>query len=110
MKVLNTYLEPLGLPLYWRHEASGELQAAILAYLDNRIAGIPITAEQFELVRAYMEYVINAPCWGRNPWIALDHEAVDILDRLKRDVAQLKTPDEISAWLHCCLEIGIDPL
>jgi hypothetical protein len=110
MKVMNAYREPMGLPLYWQNEATGVLQAAIRAYLDNRVESKPIPAEQFELVRAYMEYVVNAPCWGRNTMIGLDHKAAEILDGLKRDVIELKNPDDIAGWIHRCMEIGIDPL
>lgn len=103
----NVYRPPLGLPLYWRDDQSGVLADAIKAYLDERIEGKQMTAEQFDLVRAFLSYYINAPCWSRN--LTDDEKSVRLM-ALRADVRNLKKPDDISGWIRRCLDIGLDPL
>jgi len=38
------YKDPLGLPFYWEDDITGELPAAIRAYLDHAVDGKPFTA------------------------------------------------------------------
>lgn len=97
------YKLPLGLPFYWRDEVSGELPAAVNAYLDCRIDQKPFTLAQAELVRDYLIHWINAPCW-EHPEFAQD------LAKLREKVKTLNTADEIGAWIWEALEIGLDPL
>jgi|SRR6185312_4012555 len=102
------YVPPLGTPLYWGDEVSGELARAIRALYDAMIDHTPLLPTQLEIVRHYCAYVINAPCWDEKP-----HHDEDTRARLRklRDTIKLVTkPEELDAWIDACLEEGIDPL
>lgn len=99
---------PVGLPLRWIDEQTGVLACAIKAYLDNRFDGKPITETDLALVRAWFVYYIEAPCWRSHD--QEDREYVDGFDALRRKAHQLRTPDDIEAWINECLDWGIDPL
>ena len=96
-----------GLPLNWRDEVTGELPAAINAYLDNRIDGKPITDRQIALVRSYMVHYVHAPCWNH---MNQDEEFGRDLAKLRAESARLKSPDDIGRWIRRCLDVGMDPL
>jgi hypothetical protein len=96
-----------GLPLNWRDETSGILPRAVERYLANRIDGTSIDEIDLEMVRAFLEHYINAPCWNH---MNQDEELAAELAGLRRDALTLKTPDEMGAWIGRCLDIGIDPL
>jgi hypothetical protein len=97
-----------GLPLNWRDEVTGILPAAIKAYLDHCVDGAQLDEAQLEIVRAFMEHYINAPCWN---WaVEADEEMALELAGLRLDVAFLKTSEAVGAWISRCLDIGIDPL
>lgn len=106
-QIPNVYRPPLGLPLNWRDEQSGALSAAILAYLDNRIKGTVLTDEQFDLVKDFVRHYIGAPCWNH---MLEDEELATELATLRHQVLYLKTPDDLGAWIHQCLDVGLDPL
>ena len=97
------YKDPLGLPFYWEDEVTGELPAAIGAYLDHAVDGKPITAAQIELMRDYLEHWINAPCWD-SPVFEVE------LKHLREAVRTLRKPEDIHVWIHEALDIGMDPL
>ncbi len=99
----SAYVHPLGTPLYWRDEQSGELGLAIDAYLLNRHAGATITDGQITLLRDYLEYWVNAPCWRSE---GIEKEMKD----LRKSVRELDSATEIDEWIHKALEIGMDPL
>lgn len=99
----NFYRPPLCLPLNWHDEVSGRLRKAIHAYLDNRIDGTPILAEDVLIVCEYMRHYINAPCWD-NP------EFIDELLSLRDGAKKLTSPQEIADWIRKAMEIGLDPL
>jgi hypothetical protein len=106
---MNTYREPLGLPLKWEDEVSGELRDAVLAYYAHRIdTKKPFSAEQFELVRAYCVYYISAPCWLAS--LGDDNEAFIDLLKLIDDIGRIVKVYELSVWIQECLHLGIDPL
>ena len=96
-----------GLPLNWRDEISGVLPAAVGSYLNNRIDGTPLAEHQLELVRAFMKYFIDAPCWNH---MNEDEYMAQELAGLRREVVTLKTPEEMGRWIGRCLDLGIDPL
>ena len=98
-----------GLPLNWRDEVTGVLPTAVMRYLNHRIDGTSIDEIDLELVRAYLQHFIEAPCWNHMNDIPEMGMASDLAD-LRRDVRDLKTPDAIAAWIHRCLDLGIDPL
>lgn len=97
------YRPPLGLPLNWRDEVSGKLPAAVYAYLDNRIDGTPLSDEHLAMVREYIEHHINAPCWEQD-------EFREELAALRKAATELKTPDDVGAWIRQGMDIGLDPL
>jgi hypothetical protein len=97
------YKPPLGLPFNWRDEMSGELPAAVAAYLDNRIDGTTITDAQIALLREFLIHYINAPCWDNG---AFESE----LNNLRESAPHLDSATEISEWIFQCMEIGLDPL
>lgn len=109
MKLPNIYRTAgsiTGLPLNWQDEVSGVLPAAVTAYLNNRIDGTTIDEMQLELVRAFMQHYIEAPCWNH----MRDGDESATLDSLRKDVLTIRTPEEMGQWIHRCLDIGIDPL
>src|SRR5712691_302593 len=99
----NVYREPRGGPLRFQDDVSGVLPAAVIAYFASHA-----TPEQFELVRDYCEYYLNAPCWDNNPHH--DDESSAELAGLREEVKTLKTAEALNTWIHKCLDIGIDPL
>lgn len=99
----NFYRQPLGLPLNWRDEISGELPKAVSAYLDNRIDGKKMSFFHTNLVCDYMRHYINAPCWD-NP------EFTDELLALRDLAKRLSSPQEVADWIRKAMEIGLDPL
>ncbi|RAM49459.1 MAG: hypothetical protein C6Y22_22150 [Hapalosiphonaceae cyanobacterium JJU2] len=100
------YQQPLGLPLYWRNEESGELPAAIWAYLNFKVDNSktePPTQDQIDLITDYLIHYINAPCWDKE---GFEQE----FNNLQQRASSLRTPDQIDDWLVDCHEIGLDPL
>lgn len=95
------YVQPYNTPLNWQNEQSGNLAEAVKAYFahmtgeDTRFQGM-----QFALVRDYLRYYINAPCW--------QSEGNEI-DELRKSVTGLKTPEEMREWIMKCVHLGIDP-
>jgi hypothetical protein len=97
----RSYLPPFGTPLYWRDEQSGVLGAAMNAYLAHRVESAPEpTSEQVQLLASYFSYVIQAPCWE----LGAERGA------LIKKAAAIKTADDIAAWIHEALDVGIDPI
>lgn len=97
------YKAPLGLPFFWRDEASGELNDAVMAYLNNRIEGQTVTDAQIVLVRDYLAHYIGAPCW--------DDSGFEMeMAHLRSTVRELDSATEIQEWIRQCLDIGMDPL
>lgn len=104
MKALDfdtpVYIGPRGLPFYWRDEASGMLKDAIEQYIywAARQSSTKPNEIQFDLIKKYLRYWIEAPCW-KGP--------------TKKLVQQLKSVnrvEELEGWLSNCLEHGLDPL
>lgn len=103
MKLNVQYVDtPLGpCPLYWRDEQSGKLAAAINAYLDHGIdpkKPAP-TQEQIDMVVAYCDYWVNAPCWKGEG-----------LANLREAIKHVNTVGGLATWLYAALDEGIDPL
>lgn len=97
------YVPPLSTPLRWQDEQNGILPKAVMAYFDHRMdSSKPFQGVQFALVREYLRYYINAPCWQQTE--------EGQIDALRASVAQIKTPEEMHAWIMKCFEVGIDPL
>lgn len=99
----NFYVSPHQLPLHWQDEQTGILPAAVKAYFAHSLdKKKPFQGAQFALVRNYLRYYINAPCWQQGEERQID--------ALRASVQGLKTPEEMNAWINRCLDCGIDPL
>ena len=90
----TVYLPPYGGPFYWMSEQSGELARAVKAYLAGREH-----PQDLALVIDYCRYWIDAPAW-RGPMI----------ESLRRRIREVRTRQELSAWLKDAVAEGIDPL
>ncbi len=98
-RIPDIYPPPLGLPLNWRNETSGDLPRAIFKFFSSR----HLSPDEISLVAEYCQHYINAPCWdavGGFP---------DELAALRQSAALLSTVDQIGQWINGCLEIAIDP-
>lgn len=87
---------------FWRNELSGQLPNAIHTYSLNR----DITQSEIALIRDYLAYWINAPCWMRGD-VAEQKLGIAVL---ATRVDALNTAQEIRTWLTDALMVGIDPL
>ncbi len=97
-RLSQSYLEG-GVPLYWMNEETGKMRAAVQAFLQDGMGGATMSLEHFNLLQAYLVYVVEAPCWKGIP-VAEIVEAIDKATNAK----------ELSAVIHRCLDFGIDPL
>lgn len=107
-RVPTFYRAPMGLPLRWQDEKTGELPKAVWAYL-NHGAGKskePPTPEELTLLKDYLAYYIKAPCWRHNAAEGMAGELDAAI--LKIDLA-VKYED-IRDFIYACLDMGIDPL
>jgi|SRR5579884_2916280 len=99
-KIPAFYAPPLNTPLYWGNEQSGMMRDAVAAYYNGAMSG-----SQVELLREYLTYYINAPCWQ------VAEEEREKFDQLKQATTTLTTVDQFSHWLYECLaSFGLDPL
>jgi hypothetical protein len=111
----TTYAPPLGGPLNWADEQTGELKGAVIAYystiapyFSDQGEHRPITEDQIDLVGQYLRYYIDAPIWERNPH-ATEHTK-KVLEQLRETAKDLKTVKDISHWLARAADLGLDPL
>lgn len=86
------YQEPVGVPLYWMNEQSGNLRQAVMAYLEGREDN-----DQRAWVIEYIRYVLDAPCWRG-------------VERLRAEAAAANSRKDLETLFDHCLEVGIDPL
>jgi hypothetical protein len=103
-KFPRIYLQPLNTPLYWRDEMSGFLPDAMLAYLNHVSAPTrfpPPNQEQFDIVKEYLIYVVNAPCW-------LDSPTEPFLNQLRESAHQIQTISDLQTFIHQALRQGLD--
>jgi hypothetical protein len=102
--VNNPFLQ--GAPVHWQDDVTGKMRVSVLAYLEQKI-----DPEQLELVIAYIQYHIHAPCWleafpGGKP----NDEMRDQIIALREDSKKLKTIEDVNAYINKSLGIGLDPL
>jgi len=102
------YREPMGLPLRWQDDQTGELPKAVWAYLNHGAGKVkePPTEEQLSTLKDYLAYYIKAPCWMHNAAEGMEAELKAAI--LKIDLAV--THKDIRDFIYACLDMGIDPL
>lgn len=88
-------------PLRWQDDMSGMLPEAVTAFLAYKE-----TPQHLEVVRAYCEYYVLAPCWE----VVIPPEALAQLEAIRASIKQADTRQALQTWLEQCLELGIDPL
>ena|SRR5579885_2147497 len=93
------YLPPFWTPLYWGNEQSGQLPAAVVAFLVAATGDGECSDDQRRLVIEYLQYYIKAPCW-QGPGI----------EALREQATKLQSMQDVQRWMMNCLEEGIDPL
>lgn len=98
-RIPNIYRPPLGLPLNWRDETSGELPSAVFKYFNSE----SLQKSEISLIAEYCQHYINAPCWDATGGFPTE------LAALRQTAATLSTVSEINQWIDACLEIAIDP-
>jgi hypothetical protein len=89
-------------PKYWMYEVSGKLVPAIKRYLE----GTRAFPDDVNLIRAYLRQWIDSPVWEDGA----EGETRSALDDLRRKARELRTIDDITAWVEDALNLGIDPL
>ncbi len=95
-----TYEAPLGSPTYWqRNDWPDELRRAMNAFLHRHA----MTAAQIALVRAYLQYYVEAPCW-----IVEDKE--EQWQRLRERAKTARSAVELRDIINICKALDIDPL
>lgn len=98
-RIPDIYRPPLGLPLNWQDETSGELRSAVFNFFSRQ----KLPPEEISLVAEYCQHYINAPCWDATGGFQ------DELAELRQSANSLSTPNDINQWIDGCLEIAIDP-
>ncbi|MEH2390039.1 MAG: hypothetical protein V7K14_30600 [Nostoc sp.] len=98
-RIPDIYRPPLGLPLNWKDETSGELSNAVFKYFGRE----HLFPEEITLLAEFCQHFINAPCWDANEGFPNE------LAALRQSAAVISTVPDISRWISACLEIGIDP-
>lgn len=94
-----------GTPVNWRDDVIGELPAAVWAFLENKA-----DAGQLQTVIYYVQYHIHAPCWLEScPW-DVDEESAAEIRALRMLSMQMKTVQDLRAYIHRALNMAIDPL
>ncbi|MEH2310746.1 MAG: hypothetical protein V7K35_04795 [Nostoc sp.] len=99
-RIPNVYRPPLGLPLNWRDETSGELPNAVFKYFSSE----HLSKSEISLLAEYCQHYINAPCWDATGGFPTE------LAALRQSSTSISTVADINQWIDACLEIAIDPL
>lgn len=100
------YREPFGLPLYWRGEISGKLEAAVLHYYAICLGEeSELSPDDLALLWHYVSHHVNAPCWSENCRGSYDAELHELRVRAAKrgDIAALREYEAAAS------EIALDP-
>jgi hypothetical protein len=89
-------------PKFWRYETGVQLGPVIERYLNRR----KLSAEDVNLIRAYLRQWIDSPVWDMAPAGDLSRE----LASLRATTSAIQSRADIDRWIWAGLEIGIDPL
>ncbi len=107
MKLTLPYLPPHDTPLRWMDEQSGQLTTAVHTFIDTGLGRATATPAHLEMVRAYCDYYINAPCWVSPD---IDEQTIQEIMALRTQVTEATTFKALDVWIHECLKVGLDPL
>jgi len=88
-------------PLYWRNDQSRVLPVAVEAYLAAVLADCEMAPGQFDLVKAYCIYWIDAPCWVWGD----GNEFRKYAEALRAATSR----EALTAALHDLMVFGVDP-
>lgn len=115
-KWFGNIMYPHGFPLShhnerWHGNIKDDLVQAIKNYYSFKVDGKPeLTEYEKELLFEYVMYHINAPCLEFAYDASGDRESIEILIKLRKQADGIKTLDQLSEFIFCCLDVGIDPL
>ncbi|MEH2154772.1 hypothetical protein [Nostoc sp.] len=98
-RIPNVYRPPIGLPLDWKYETSGELPHAVFKFFSSQF----LSKSEISLIAEYCQHYINAPCWDATGGFPNE------LAALRQSANSLSTVSEINQWIDGCLQIAIDP-
>ncbi|MEH1849280.1 MAG: hypothetical protein V7L25_31000 [Nostoc sp.] len=98
-RIPNVYCPPLGLPLNWRNETSGELPRVVSKYFSSQY----LNTNEITLLAEYCRHYINAPCWDATGGFPTETAA------LRQSATTISTVADVDQWIDACLEIAIDP-
>ncbi len=93
-----------GCPFNWQDDSTGQLRKAFIAF-----CGRYQTPRQLQMVIAYLQHHIHAPCWLEQRHLVVWRTRSKILNLRKLSLT-LKTADEVRQYLRQAAEIGLDPL
>lgn len=103
------YRAPFGLPLHWGDEVSGELRAAVMAYLQTHAPD----ERQMKMLKDYLVHFINAPCWSASfhqeqyGSVADDYELA--IAGLIGEAQRITSAGDIEVFISHAMEWGLDP-
>jgi hypothetical protein len=100
-------LYPEGMPVNWRAEPSGKMQASVTAYYKAVLGEGTITPEQIERIARFCNYFIHAPCWDF-VCEGADSMVADLAE-LRQRAPTLASIESVRRWLQEALDIGLDP-
>jgi hypothetical protein len=89
-------------PLYWMHEQTGVLRKAMIAFFAAQISNLEMAPEQFDLVKAYCIYWMDAPCWSLN--------GLPEFAKAESAMRAANSRESLTRALGDLLEFGIDPI
>lgn len=93
-----------GTPLYWGDDQTGRLRVAVMAYHLQRADGADL-----QLVIAYTQYHIHAPCWLETFEDADALHAAEV-NALRKMSLELKTIEDLNEYIDRAMGLALDPL
>lgn len=104
----NFYRPPMGIPLYWRDEMTGELPTAVNTYF-KACAGekVTLTQRQLDIIANYLQHYIGAPCWTKT--MEGDEAMFGDYKELIARAHTLASVESIKRWIADAMELGLDP-
>lgn len=95
-----------GMPLNWQNCATFSMQQAVIAYLNQTPS-----EHELNMVIAYMKHHIHAPCWlEQSPFGEVDEATAAEIRALRERSLQMKTVEDVNAYIQAALAVGLDPL